>query len=171
MNYYGLMPLGDIVLAQVVNVFKSYGLLTFMLIFIINSFLVALIVLIHYEMLRILSVSIPSLSIGYRLRVLCGVLGALTAHVMEVWVFGFGYYFVQAYTDLGGFSGMHNGSLLDSVYFSFSAYTSLGFGDIAPTGGIRFTAGLEALVGLVLIAWSASFLYLEMTQYWKEDKR
>ncbi len=142
-----------------------------MLIFIINSFLIALIVLIHYEALRILSVLIPRLSISYRLRVLCGVLGALTAHVIEVWVFGFGYYFVQTYTNLGGFSGAYSGSLLDSVYFSFSAYTSLGFGDIVPIGGLRFTAGLEGLVGLVLIAWSASFLYLEMTQYWKEDKR
>lgn len=142
-----------------------------MFIVIINSFLVALVVLLHYEILRLLSVAIPTLSISYRLRVLCGVLGALTAHVIEVWVFGFGYYFVETYTSLGGFSGVHNGSLLDSVYFSFSAYTSLGFGDIVPIGDIRFTAGLEALVGLVLIAWSASFLYLEMTQYWKEDKR
>jgi hypothetical protein len=142
-----------------------------MLIWIINSFLVALIVLIHYEMLRGLSKLIPKLSIAYRLRVLFGVLGALTAHVLEVWVFGFGYYFMQAYLDVGGFLGAHNGSLLDSVYFSFSAYTSLGFGDIAPLGDIRFTAGLEALVGLVLIAWSASFLYLEMTHYWRENKK
>jgi len=141
-----------------------------MLIFIVNSFLIALAVLIHYEILRLLSVVIPRLSVSYRLRVLCGVLGALTAHVVEIWVFGFGYYFVETYTDVGGFSGVHNGSLLDSVYFSFSAYASLGFGDIVPVGDIRFTAGLEALVGLVLIAWSASFLYLEMTQYWKEDK-
>lgn len=142
-----------------------------MLIFIVNSFLIALAVLIHYEILRLLSVVIPRLSVSYRLRVLCGVLGALTAHVVETWVFGFGYYFVETYTDVGGFSGVHNGSLLDSVYFSFSAYTSLGFGDIVPVGDIRFTAGLEALVGLVLITWSASFLYLEMTQYWKEDNR
>lgn len=142
-----------------------------MLIWIINSFLVALIVLIHYEVLRGLSILIPKLRIGYRLRVLCGVLGALTAHVVEVWVFGFGYYFMQNFVEIGGFVGAHNGSLLDSVYFSFSAYTSLGFGDIAPLGDIRFTAGLEALVGLVLIAWSASFLYLEMTQYWRENKK
>jgi hypothetical protein len=141
-----------------------------MLIWIINSFLVALTVLIHYEMLRGLSIIIPKLSIGHRLRVLFGVLGAITAHVFEVWAFGLGYYFMQSYPELGGFVGTQNGSLLDSVYFSFSAYTSLGLGDIAPLGGIRFTAGLEALVGLVLIAWSASFLYLEMTHYWKEKR-
>jgi hypothetical protein len=142
-----------------------------MLIWIINSFLIILVVLIHYEMLRGLSIIIPKLSIGYRLRVLFGVIGAITAHVLEVWVFGIGYYFMQTHFEVGGFVGVHNGSLLDSVYFSFSAYTSLGFGDIAPLGDIRFTAGLEALVGLVLIAWSASFLYLEMTHYWRENKK
>lgn len=142
-----------------------------MLIWIINSFLVALVVLIHHEMLSGLSTLIPKLSIGHRLRVLFGVLGAITAHIIEVWVFGLGYYFMQTYAEIGGFVGAHNGSLLDSVYFSFSAYTSLGFGDIAPLGDIRFTAGLEALVGLVLIAWSASFLYLEMTSYWRENKK
>jgi hypothetical protein len=142
-----------------------------MLIWVVNSLLIILVVLIHYEMLRGLSIIIPKLSIGYRLRVLFGVLGALTAHVLEVWVFGIGYYFMQTHIEVGSFVGAHNGSLLDSVYFSFSAYTSLGFGDISPLGDIRFTAGLEALVGLVLIAWSASFLYLEMTHYWRENKK
>ena len=29
-------------------------------------------------------------------------------------------------------------------------------------GDVRFLAGLEALTGLVLITWSASFLFIEM---------
>jgi hypothetical protein len=63
--------------------------------------------------------------------------------------------------------GNHNGSLMDSVYFSFTTYSSLGFGDVEPIGDIRFLVGLEALTGLVLIAWTASFMYLEMSRYWK----
>jgi hypothetical protein len=31
---------------------------------------------------------------------------------------------------------------------------------------MRFMAGVEGLVGLVLIGWSASFTYLEMQRYW-----
>ena len=31
---------------------------------------------------------------------------------------------------------------------------------------LRYLTGLESLTGLVLITWSASFLYLEMTRYW-----
>ena len=58
-------------------------------------------------------------------------------------------------------------SLLDCVYFSFTTFTTLGFGDIEPIGDLRYLTGLEALTGLVLITWTASFLYLEMQRYWE----
>lgn len=32
-----------------------------------------------------------------------------------------------------------------------------------------FVIGLVSLTGLVLVTWSASFLYLEMTRYWDRD--
>ena len=54
----------------------------------------------------------------------------------------------------------------DIVYFSGSLYTSLGFGDIVPIGESRIFAVTEAVVGLVLIAWTASFTYLEMQRNW-----
>jgi hypothetical protein len=38
---------------------------------------------------------------------------------------------------------------------------------VTPYGSVRLLAGVEALNGLLLIAWSASFLYLEMERYWK----
>ena len=45
--------------------------------------------------------------------------------------------------------------------FSLVTYTSLGYGDIAPLGPARLLAGIESL-----IAWSASFTYLEMQRHW-----
>ena len=51
-------------------------------------------------------------------------------------------------------------------YFSIASYTTLGIGDILPHGNIRIVAGLEALNGLVLVAWSASFTYLIMERLW-----
>jgi len=69
----------------------------------------------------------------------------------------------------GYFVGNFEGSLLDCAYFSFTSYTTLGFGDIVPIGDLRYLTGLESLTGLVLITWSASFLYLEMTRYWDQD--
>ena len=46
----------------------------------------------------------------------------------------------------------------------------MGFGDIEPFGYIRFLAGIEALTGLLLITWSASFLFLEMQRFWRDQK-
>ena len=46
------------------------------------------------------------------------------------------------------------------------SYTTVGFGDVTPVGPIRFMAATEALTGLVLITWSASFTYLEMERFW-----
>ena len=68
---------------------------------------------------------------------------------------------------MGSLEGLVTGSWSDSVYFSFINYTSLGFGDIIPVGHIRFLAGIEALTGLVLIAWTASFLFFEIQKSWK----
>lgn len=62
--------------------------------------------------------------------------------------------------------GNFNGTLLDCVYFSFSTFTTAGYGDIEPTGNLRFLTGVEGLTGLVLVGWSASFLFIEMQRYW-----
>ena len=69
----------------------------------------------------------------------------------------------------GTLEGNFGGSLLDCVYFSFTTYTTLGFGDVVPHGDLRYLTGLESLTGLLLITWTASFLYLEMTRYWDRD--
>ena len=69
----------------------------------------------------------------------------------------------------GTLAGTFEGTFFDCVYFSFTSYTTLGTGDIEPFGDIRFLTGLESLTGLVLITWTASFLYLEMTRYWNAD--
>jgi Ion channel len=52
------------------------------------------------------------------------------------------------------------------LYFSVETFTSTGFGDILPSGPVRMVAGAEALNGLLLIGWSASFTYLAMERFW-----
>lgn len=133
-----------------------------------NSLLVAVAVLIHFEALNQLSSIIPKLNIKHRLRILFGVFGALIAHVVEIWAFAFGYYLMIHYGNFGTLEGHFDKSLMDCSYFSFVTYTSLGFGDIVAKGDIRFLAGLEALTGLVLISWTASFMFLEMQKLWKD---
>lgn len=137
----------------------------------INIFLLTGTVVIHYEILRLLSLLIPKLQVKHRIRVVVGVFGTICAHIVEIWLFGIAFYFMISYGEFGSLGGNFDGSLIDCVYFSFTNYTTVGYGDIEPFGDIRFTAGLEAITGLSLITWSASFMFMEMTQFWEDDKK
>ena len=133
--------------------------------FIINSLLVGICVLIHYECLYRFTLLMPTLKIRHRFRIIVGVVGAFIAHSLEIWCFALGYYLLHD-TRWGSLEGNYDGSFMDSVYFSFTTYSTLGFGDIEPHGILRYMTGIESLTGLLLITWTASFLYIEMTRYW-----
>ncbi len=132
----------------------------------INVIIVSLSVLIHYEFLYRSTLLLPKINVKHRFRIVLVVFIALIAHVVEIWLFALGYFLMAKDKAFGSIGGNFDGSLMDSVYFSFTNFTTLGFGDIEPFGAIRFLVGMEALVGFVLITWSASFLYYEMQRYW-----
>lgn len=136
--------------------------------FLINSLVVIIAVMIHYEWLYRVSIYIPKMVLKHRFRIVFGVFAALIAHAIEIWIFAFSYYFMINSDGWGELKGNFNGSLIDCAYFSFTTYTTLGFGDIEPSGYLRFLTGVEALTGLVLITWTASFLYFEMQRYWDD---
>ena len=135
-------------------------------VFALNSFVVAVAVVIHYEFLYRISRYIPHMTVKHRLRILFGVFAALVAHAVEVWVFALAFYYMHHADGWGHLEGNFDGSLLDCTYLSFTTFTTLGFGDIQPIGDLRHLTGLESLTGLVLITWTASFLYYEMQRYW-----
>ena len=137
-----------------------------LLVFILNSLVVAFVVVAHYEFLFHLSAHIPKMRIKHRFRIVIGVFGALVAHAIEIWIFALAYYFMSQTEGWGSFQGNFNCSLMDCAYYSFTTFTTLGFGDIYPEGNIRYLTGIESLTGLVLITWTASFLYYEMQRYW-----
>ena len=134
-------------------------------------------VIIHFEVLSALSRLMPRMKVRYRFRIAIGIFGALIAHTLEVWMFTFAYYFMIKSGDFGELVGIEgvklvgieNVDLATCAYFSFITYTTLGYGDIVPAGDLRFLAGLEALTGLVLITWTASFMYYEMQKYWTQE--
>ncbi|WP_273149353.1 potassium channel family protein [Methylophaga thiooxydans] len=134
--------------------------------FAINTLLVLICVVIHYETLYQLARKLSVVHISPRRRVLVGVMVILLAHIVEIWLFALGYYAMAHSAGFGSLSGNTNLSLLDCGYFSFTTYTTLGFGDIEPSGYLRFLTGMESLTGFVMITWSASFLFLEMQKYW-----
>ena len=128
---------------------------------------VIVVVVITYGYLLRLNDWLPRLKLWSRFRIVVGVFGALVAHAMEVWCFALVYYLMVRSGEWGGLTGNFDGSLMDCVYFSFTTYTTIGFGDISPVGNLKYLTGLQALTGLVLITWTASFLFLEMQKYWK----
>ena len=146
--------------------------LQLVLVFLINTAVVAITVVIHYEFLYHLTRWIPKIHIRHRYRIVVGVIGTLVAHAVEIWVFAAAFYFMHHAEGWGELIGHGNGTLFsgtlfDCVYYSFAVYSTLGFGDITPQGDLRYLTGIEALTGLVLITWSASFLYLEMQSNWE----
>ncbi|WP_339749428.1 potassium channel family protein [uncultured Maricaulis sp.] len=73
--------------------------------------------------------------------------------------------------EIGDLSGDTPTTAMDVFYFSLVSYTSLGLGDIVPTGHLRFVAGVEALNGFLLISCSAAMLFLFMTEQSEERRQ
>src|SRR4051794_29886563 len=97
------------------------------------------------------------------------VLAILAVHVGEILVYAGGLA-LGTWAGLGRMEGAAAPELPHlSVYVFASAevFTSLGFGDLYPTGWLRLIAGVECLNGLILIGWSSSFTYLAMRRFWQ----
>ncbi len=124
-------------------------------------------VVIHYEVLRWTSQVLPRLRTPPRTRILVAITGILVAHLAEIGLFAGAYYVLHTHMKLGLIDGQFSGSALDFVYFSMTTYTTLGVGDLFPHGPLRIVVGVESLLGLVLIAWSASFTFVAMQTYWE----
>ena len=139
----------------------------------VSLLLVTVSVLIHYEVLRKLSDWLARLRSLHRTRVLVLILGLLTTHVFEIWIYAIGYGQLDGVADFGIIFhtvASEPTTWLDYVYFSFITYTTVGYGDMVPRGPIRFVAASEALTGWVLLGWSASFTFLEMQRFWREPR-
>ena len=128
----------------------------------------ALVVLIHYEGLHSLARRYAVREPKRDRRAMLAIIFALLAlHIIEIWCYGMAYWGLLGVPDTGVIRGEQGfDTLFDAIYLSATTYTTLGFGDLAPVGAIRFVSGMESLTGLLLITWSASFTYLEMSRLW-----
>ncbi|MBI3157447.1 MAG: two pore domain potassium channel family protein [Burkholderiales bacterium] len=137
------------------------------LVAVVSLILVSLCTLFHYETLDALNTRLPRLRMPRRRKLLVVLLVAFVAHALETVVYGIANYLLVLYGDVGTITGPTEFSFTACMHHSAETYTSLGYGDFTPEGPIRALAGVEALNGLLLIAWTASFTYLEMERYWK----
>ena len=120
----------------------------------------------HYFFLTNLSLYLLRRAFHKRHWVGFSILMLIFAHVLEVTIFSFGYAWLDNHEIYGELQGNMNDDSTDYWYFSFVVYTSLGFGDITPTKSLRLMTAIETLTGLIMIAWSASFIYMQMQRCW-----
>jgi hypothetical protein len=89
------------------------------------------------------------------------------AHLIEISIYAALYWAGESW-GLGQLHGEFVGKADEYFYYSASTYTTVGFGDITPSGPIRMITSAEALAGLSLITWSASFTFLQMQRAWRQ---
>ena len=108
-------------------------------------------------------------------QVLYIVFATMISHMIAILLYSIMYYLLICYSEQGAMlfdttidSSSHRA--WDFIYFSATTYSSLGYGDIIPTGELRILAMFEVINGLVLIAWSASSAFLAMEKSWQSKK-
>jgi hypothetical protein len=129
-------------------------------------FLLVATTFIHYEVLRLLTAALPVLRIRPRVQLIFVIFGAFCAHFIEILLYGAAYYVLATTFDVGNMGQAGPLHFSRCLYFSAETYTTLGYGDVLPHGDLRLLAGLEALNGMLLIGWTASFTFLSMERFW-----
>ena len=86
----------------------------------------------------------------------------LLTHIVEIIIFAVAYFFMLQEPAYDQIVQADSIAFVDCMYFSSVVYTTLGFGDLVPTGLIRIITGVEALMGLSLVAWSMSSAFIEI---------
>ena len=128
---------------------------------------------IHYQLFNLLATRLPRVRFVQRQRVTIGILGAIGAHLLEIAVFAGAMAALDALPaawNVGQLQSTEAHSWADYLYWSAVCYTTMGFEHVTPVGGIRLLVGVEALTGLVLVAWTASFTYFQMEKFWSERR-
>ena len=89
---------------------------------------------------------------------------AVIAHLFEIVIFAVAWQIMYS-MELIDFS-IEAPGFIDLIYFSGTTYTTIGYGDIILAGDGKIMAVAEGVIGLVLIAWTASFTYYEINKKW-----
>ncbi|MCP5234454.1 MAG: two pore domain potassium channel family protein [Zoogloeaceae bacterium] len=127
--------------------------------------MLALTTLIHYEALSWIARRLPALPFPSRFKVVVVLGGAFVAHVVEIALYALAFQLLVR-LGAGALAGEPTLAFDSALYFSGETFTSLGYGDLVPSGALRLLASTETLNGLLLIGWSASYTYIAMERFW-----
>jgi hypothetical protein len=84
---------------------------------------------------------------GSAFLLLAVVFGIFALHTVEIWTYA------ALYQALGETSGFE-----EALYFSTVTFSALGFGDVVLSPHWRLLSAIEAANGVILFAWSTTFL-------------
>ena len=102
-----------------------------------------------------------------RWRIVIVICGAYFSHLLQILLFTAGFLLL---TNFFGLQATHPGGgplpFDYALFYSVESFTSLGSSSTYPLGPLRLFAGLEGVIGLLLIGWSTSYTYLVMREYW-----
>lgn len=148
----------------------------FIAVSIISVIAVCVSCILTYEILSKVWNFLPHIKVNHRLRVLLISIPIFISHIIGIWLYALVYFLVENFTELGKIIGVERvyglniESFFDCLYFSAATYTSLGLGDLIPTGHLRMLIGAEVLNGLIMIGWTVSFTFLTMEKFWSPLK-
>ena len=86
------------------------------------------------------------------------VLGVFIAHIVQIWIWALFYLFVGALPDFE-----------ESLYFSTSTFTTVGFGDIFLDKTWRLISSFQSANGFILFGWSTAFIFEVMSKLYEDD--
>lgn len=121
--------------------------------------LLALCVMMFYEILALVWVRLPGLDGRPRTQIFITLGSTLLGHVVAIALFGASSYLLARYTPVGVLQGGGQG-LMDYMYFSALSYSSLGIDNVRAIGDLQLLVAMEAILGLVLIGWTITYTYL-----------
>lgn len=86
------------------------------------------------------------------------VLAIFFAHVVEIWIWAALYFFLSAFPDFES-----------SLYFSTTAFTTVGFGDALPSHAWRLLGAIEGANGFMLFGWSTAFTFEVLSHLYRRE--
>ena len=87
------------------------------------------------------------------------ILYVFLSHIAQIWLWALCYLALDVLPDLES-----------ALYFSTSAFTTVGFGDVHLDKDWRLLSSFEAANGFILFGWSTAFIFEVMTRiYYKKE--
>ena len=124
-------------------------------------------VYLHLGALVLLRSSYPRLVSVMRLFVGVMILGVFVAHLLEIALFAAAMVALTVLDATNAPAGWPDVGHFNALYYSGTFYTTTG-GPPLPTAPLRLLVVLDSLTGVILAAWTASFLYMVMKKHWEE---